>query len=95
MTTYIIEEKSTKEPGESVVRTVTGTELTISRGLLEIWNSHEGSTRELVISFAADRVLSLTSQSSNDTERTDGRYRQCSNCGHLQPVAETPVLTSV
>lgn len=95
MTTYNIEEKSTWEHGEGAVRTVVGTEMTISGGLVEIWNSREGSTRQLVFSLAAELVVSLSSQSSSDPERTDGRYRQCSNCGHLQPVAETPVLTSV
>lgn len=95
MTTYIIEEKRTAEYGGSDVRTATGTEMTISNGLVEIWYSREGTSRHLVFAIPAERVLSLQSQDSGDPERSDGRYRQCSHCGHLQPVAETPVLTSV
>lgn len=95
MTTYTIEETYTGDTTASAIRTVTGTEMTIADGQIEIWISCEEAPRSLVFAVPAERVRSFASTTSVDPERTDGRYRQCSNCGHLQPVAETAILTRV
>jgi hypothetical protein len=68
LTTYIIEEKRAGQYGHSDFHMVRGTHVTITRGLLQVWNSHhEGALASRpVTSVAIERVVSFKGQATAD-----------------------------
>ena len=60
MNSYLIEEKSAGQYGSSTIRVVKGTDVTISKGMLQVWNSlPNGKRAHPVASIAIERLVTF------------------------------------
>ncbi len=66
MTRYLIEEKPIGPYSNSVLRVVEGSDVVVSKGMLQVWaaSPSESGKQHLVISVALDRVLTFKSRSA-------------------------------
>lgn len=70
---FIIVEKLAGSYGRSDARVVSGTEVTISDGRLQIWNSHRDGVlaRRPVFTAPVERVMSLKQQAVKSDSRSE------------------------
>jgi|GEM_PF-5663658 len=90
LTNYIVVEKSALRYGSSSVRVVQGTNMSISKGQLQIWNSDREGVHghRPVLSVPVERIISFKEQAKTVDGVVDTPLSQTAPHLRLQPPSD-------